>query len=59
VIPAIGQAADLSFLENNGRISVEDGLIRFDEKNLEKSVTGVFAGCDVGGGSGSSKIINN
>ncbi|MDN5327349.1 MAG: formate dehydrogenase beta subunit [Moorella sp. (in: firmicutes)] len=46
VVPAIGQAADLSFLE--GRVEVgKRGTISVDPVTLATSVPGVFAGGDV------------
>lgn len=46
VVPAIGQAADLSFLD--GRIEVgKRGTISVDPVTLATSVPGVFAGGDI------------
>ncbi len=47
VIMAIGQASDLSFLEDDRRISVEKGLIVVDQETLETKMEGVYAGGDV------------
>jgi len=47
VIMAIGQASDLSFLEDDRRISVDKGLIVVDQDTLETGMDGVYAGGDV------------
>ena len=47
VILALGQAADLSFLESTPSIEVKDGLITVDEARLETGMKGVYAGGDV------------
>lgn len=47
VIMAIGQASDLSFLEDDRRISVDKGLIVVDQETLETEMGGVYAGGDV------------
>ncbi|MBW1918676.1 MAG: FAD-dependent oxidoreductase [Deltaproteobacteria bacterium] len=47
IILAIGQAVDLSFLEEGSAISVKGGLIVVDEKTLETGMRGVYAGGDV------------
>jgi len=47
VILALGQAADLSFLQSTPSIEVENGLITVDEASLETGMTGVYAGGDV------------
>ena len=47
VIMAIGQTADLSFLGEDSRISVDGGLIVVDHDNLETGIKGVYAGGDV------------
>lgn len=47
VIMAIGQASDLSFLEDDSRISVDKGLIVVDQETLETEMGGVYAGGDV------------
>ena len=47
VIVAIGQAADLSFLEEgSGLETVRDIALKADEVTLETSLPGVFAGGD-------------
>jgi NADPH-dependent glutamate synthase beta subunit-like oxidoreductase len=52
VILAIGQAADLSFLSDNGEVKCERGLIVADPKTQETGMPGVYAGGDVGKGQG-------
>ena len=47
VILAIGQAADLSFVDDKGPLRVEKGLVVIDEETLETDIPGVFAGGDV------------
>jgi NADPH-dependent glutamate synthase beta subunit-like oxidoreductase/Pyruvate/2-oxoacid:ferredoxin oxidoreductase delta subunit len=47
VIMAIGQASDLSFFEDDRRISVDKGLIVVDQETLETDMEGVYAGGDV------------
>ncbi len=47
VIMAIGQASDLSFLEEASPISVDKGLIAVDQESLETGLKGVYAGGDV------------
>jgi heterodisulfide reductase subunit A-like polyferredoxin len=47
VIVAIGQAADLSFTENEGIIASKKGGLEADPVTLETPVQGVFAGGDV------------
>jgi len=47
VIMAVGQSTDLSFLEDDGSISVEIGLIVVDQISLATGMEGVFAGGDV------------
>jgi len=47
VIMAIGQASDLSFLEEGGPISVDKGMIVVDHESLETGLKGVYAGGDV------------
>jgi len=47
VILAIGQASDLSFIGDNGAISVSGGLIVVDQESLETSMKGIYAGGDV------------
>jgi heterodisulfide reductase subunit A-like polyferredoxin len=46
VIPAIGQASDLSFLENSGINISRRGTIEVDPVTLETSREGVFSGGD-------------
>jgi len=52
VILAIGQAADLSFIDDNGPLKVERGLITINPETQETDMPGVFAGGDVGKGPG-------
>jgi hypothetical protein len=52
VILAIGQAADLSFLNDKGGIKVERGLIVSDPETQATGMDGVFAGGDAGKGPG-------
>jgi len=47
VIMSIGQASDLSFLENNSSIPIDEGLIVVDQESLETGMKGVYAGGDV------------
>ena len=47
VILAIGQATDLSFVDDIVPLGVENGLIVIDETTLETNTPGVFAGGDV------------
>ncbi len=47
VIMAIGQASDLSFLQEASPISVDKGLIVVDQESLETGLKGVYAGGDV------------
>jgi len=47
VIMAVGQAADLSFLENNGPIKTANGLIVVNENTLATDMQGVYAGGDI------------
>lgn len=47
VIMAIGQATDLSFLEDGSSISVKTGLIVVNQDTLETGMEGVYAGGDV------------
>jgi NADPH-dependent glutamate synthase beta subunit-like oxidoreductase len=51
VILAVGQSADLSFVEGSG-VETGRGLIPVDEETLETGVPGVYAGGDVGRGPG-------
>jgi NADPH-dependent glutamate synthase beta subunit-like oxidoreductase len=46
IIMALGQAVDLSFLEENSPIKAERGLILVDEDTLETGMPGVYAGGD-------------
>ena len=52
VILAIGQAADLSFVDDKGSLRVERELIVIDERTQETDIPGVFAGGDVAEGPG-------
>lgn len=52
VILAIGQAADLSFVDESVLLKAERGLIVVDEKTQATDMPGVFAGGDVGRGPG-------
>jgi NADPH-dependent glutamate synthase beta subunit-like oxidoreductase len=52
VILAIGQAADLSFISDQGQIRCEGGLIVIDPETQETGMPGVFAGGDIGRGFG-------
>jgi len=47
VILAIGQAPDLSFVEDKGPLRVEKGLIGIDEETQKTDAQGVFAGGDI------------
>jgi NADPH-dependent glutamate synthase beta subunit-like oxidoreductase len=47
VILAVGQAADLSFLEDGSPIRVDRGLIVVDEDSLETDMKGIYAGGDI------------
>ncbi len=47
IILAIGQASDLSFLEDGSPISLERGLIVVDQDTLETGMKGIYAGGDV------------
>jgi formate dehydrogenase beta subunit len=53
VIIAIGQASDLSFLGEDGRIEVRKGTIKVDDIALQTSDPKVFAGGDVVSGAAS------
>jgi len=46
VIIAVGQAADLAFIEKTGEIRVRQGLIVVNEKSLETGLPAVYAGGD-------------
>ncbi len=52
VILAIGQAADLSFVDESVSLKAERGLIVVDENTQTTDMPGVFAGGDVGRGPG-------
>jgi len=47
IILALGQTSDLTFLPDDGRITVNQGLIGVDEDTLETGMKGVYAGGDV------------
>jgi hypothetical protein len=47
VIIAVGQASDLSFLEDNSQIKVDRGLIVVNEDSLETDKKGIYAGGDI------------
>ncbi|UCD79790.1 MAG: FAD-dependent oxidoreductase [Desulfobacterales bacterium] len=47
VIMAVGQAADLSFLENDSRLKTANGFIVVNESTLETDLRGVYAGGDI------------
>ncbi|UCG07156.1 MAG: FAD-dependent oxidoreductase, partial [Desulfobacterales bacterium] len=47
IIMAVGQAVDVSFLEDNSQIKVDKGLIVVDENTLETGLKDVYAGGDV------------
>ncbi len=47
VIMAVGQAADLSFLDDNSPIKADRGLIVVNEDTLETGRPGVYAGGDI------------
>jgi len=53
VILAIGQATDLSFVDDTVPLSVENDLIVIDETTLETNTPGIFAGGDVAKAPGS------
>jgi len=52
ILIAAGQAADLSFLEENSKVKTERGLISVKENSYETDRQGVFAGGDVVSGPG-------
>lgn len=52
VILAIGQAADLSFVEGEHGLEAREGLIITREETMETGMAGVFAGGDVSSGPG-------
>jgi NADPH-dependent glutamate synthase beta subunit-like oxidoreductase len=47
VIMAVGQAADLSFLDENSLIKADSGLIVVNEDTLETGLSSVYAGGDI------------
>lgn len=47
VILALGQATDLSFLDDNSPIQVDKGLIVINEDTLETGMSSVYAGGDI------------
>jgi hypothetical protein len=47
IILAVGQAADLSFLDENSPIKINKSLIVVDEDTLETGMPGVYAGGDI------------
>jgi NADPH-dependent glutamate synthase beta subunit-like oxidoreductase len=47
VIIAVGQASDLSFLEDHRRIKVDRGLIVVNQDTLETDMKGIYAGGDI------------
>jgi len=53
VILAIGQAADLSFVNDRSPLKIAKGLIAVDRETMATDVPGVFAGGDAGAGPGS------
>ena len=53
IILALGQTSDLTFLADDSRITVNQGLIVVDEDTLETGMKGVYAGGDVTAGPGS------
>jgi len=52
VILAIGQAADLSFVNDDSPLKIEKGLLSIDKENMATDLPGVFAGGDAGAGPG-------
>ena len=52
IILAVGQAADLSFLDENSLVKVNRGLVIVDEDTLETGMPGVYAGGDIAKASG-------
>ncbi|MBW2616745.1 MAG: FAD-dependent oxidoreductase, partial [Deltaproteobacteria bacterium] len=52
VILAIGQAADLSFADDNVPLKIERGLLSINEETQQTDMPGIFAGGDVAGGPG-------
>jgi len=53
IILALGQTSDLTFLADDSRITVNQGLIGVDKDTLETGMKGIFAGGDVTAGPGS------
>ncbi len=53
IVLAIGQAADLSFVNDKEQLRIEQGLIVIDEESHETDIHGVFAGGDAVQGPGS------
>jgi len=53
VILAVGQTADLAFVEGNGSLEVKGDRIRIDEATLATSLDGVFASGEAADGPGS------
>ncbi len=47
VILAVGQAVDLSFLDDNSPVQVTRGLVVVNEDTLETAMPGVYAGGDI------------
>ncbi len=52
ILIAAGQAADLSFLEENSKVKTERGLISVKKNSYETEMQGIFAGGDVVSGPG-------
>ena len=52
IILAIGQAADLSFLDDRKDLKVKDNLISINQETQETDMPGIFAGGDVCAGPG-------
>jgi hypothetical protein len=50
IFMAVGQKADLSFLDPEFALKIESGLIIIDEKTQQTSIPGIFAGGDVTSG---------
>jgi formate dehydrogenase beta subunit len=47
VILALGQASDLSFLQDNSQIKINRGLIVANQDSLETDMKGIYAGGDI------------
>ena len=47
IILAVGRAADLSFLDHNSPVQVNNGLVVVNEDTLETGLPGVYAGGDI------------